>query len=392
MNRDDLLRRCVDQGVADETSVEAVSHLFYVYLLTALQRGQRVEIPNFGTFGTRVVGVKKTRRMPYFEVERDLSDQVNDRFRQLKTLVTGKITIVPSLVEEEYAGKEPATGFLPEGLGKEILLDTGRDVPVEEYELAAQQLEVSPPKEKDLMPKLNLRDQEPGEERIPQAPEPEVDERFVTPATLREFPSEGRLSPILQIALAILAIAVIVFALNYLGVIHLWGKKAPVVVESLPEQAPSVGGEAEGVQQPPEAGAQPGIGQAGEAEPTPLPSTPGAGTAKPRETTPLPGAKPKPAVKPSTAQVPALSGPPPGAGSYTVQVSSWATRAKAEAQAAQFSQGGYPAFVQEAVVGSTTWYRVRVGRYGSISEAREVADKLREQRGDGFWVGRIQSP
>jgi nucleoid DNA-binding protein/cell division protein FtsN len=390
MNRDDLLRRCVDRGVADETSVEAVSHLFYVYLLTALQRGQRVEIPNFGTFGTRVVGVKKTRRMPYFEVEKDLADKVNERFRQLKTLVTGKITIVPSLVEEEYTGKESPFDVRLEGLGKEMLLDTRRDVPIEAYELAAQQQQVSPPKEKELMPKLNLRDQVPGDEDLSQTPEPEGDERFVTPATLREFPSERRLSPILQIALAILAIAAILFALNNFGIIHLWGKKTPVVVESLPEPTPAAGGAAEGVErQPGEAGAQPG-----EAEPTPLPGTPGTGAAKLKEAAPtsVPGVKPKPTVKPGTTALPGGFGPPSGSGSYTIQVSSWATRAKANAQAAQFSQGGYSAFVQEAVVDGTTWYRVRIGRYSTVKEASEIAGELRSKLGDGFWVGRIQSP
>lgn len=395
MNRDDLLRKCVDRGVADETSVEAVSHLFYVYLLSALQRGQRVEIPNFGTFGTRVIGVKKARRMPYFEIERDLADKVNERFRQLKTLVVGRITTVPTLAEEEYTGKESLQDVHLEGLGKEMILDTQRDVPVEEYELTAQQLQVSPPKEKELMPRLNLKDQETGDEGFTPTPEPEGEEQYVPPATLRELPKERRLSPILQISLALLAIAGIIYGLNHFGVIHLWGKKAPAVVESLPEPEPMIGAPTEGVEgQPAEAGAQPGTGQPAEVEPTPLPTTPRAGVAKPKEAapTPAPSMKAKPGVKPEAAKVPALSGLPPGEGTYTVQVSSWATRGKANAQVAQLAEGGYPAFVQEAIVDGTTRYRVRIGRYASIQEATKIADQLRSKLGDGFWVGRIQSP
>jgi nucleoid DNA-binding protein len=134
MNREDLLRKCVDRGVADETSVGTVSHLFYVYLLSALQKGQRVEIPRFGTFGTRVVGVQRARKMPYFEAEKEFSDKVNERYRELKYLLLGRYELVAAAGEEEYRGKDIAHDALVDQVGKETLLDTGRDITLEEYE------------------------------------------------------------------------------------------------------------------------------------------------------------------------------------------------------------------------------------------------------------------
>jgi len=339
-----------------------------------------------------VIGVKKARRMPYFEVEKDLADRVNERFRQLKTLVVGKFEMTPLLAEQEYTGKESPFDVRLEGLGKEMLLDTQKEVPVEEYELTAQQTQVSPPKEKELMPKLNLRDQEMEEEGLPPKPEEGVEEPIVPPPTLRELPRERRFSPLLQIIAALLAIAAIIFGLNQFGVIHLWGKKAPVV-ESLPEpeitppsQAPA--------EQPAGTGVEPkdGTTTPAEVEPTPLPTIPKAGEVSAKKATPA--AEREPAVRQKPKPTPGAAAPaglPPGEGKYTVQVSSWASRAKADAQVAEFSRGGYPAFVEEAVVAGQTWHRVRVGRYATIQEASQIAENLRATHGDGFWVGRIHA-
>ncbi len=160
MNRDDILKKCVDRGVADETSIGTVSHLLYVYLLSALRKGQRVEIPNFGTFATRIVGVKRARKMPIFEVEAELADKVNERYRNLRYLVVGRYELIPAVGEEEFKGKEAPYDELAGQVGKEMVLDTQHDVTVDEYEkkLTTRKAPI-PSEEKRLMPKLNLRDE-----------------------------------------------------------------------------------------------------------------------------------------------------------------------------------------------------------------------------------------
>jgi cell division septation protein DedD len=384
MNRDDLLQKCIDRGVADEASVSSVSHLFYVYLLSALQRGQRVEIPNFGTFGTRVVGVKRARRMPFFEVEQELAQKVNERYRQLKFLVVGRYEYVPASGEEEYKGKEVPHDGRFEDVGKEVLLDMHKEVPIEEYELGDQAKHVTPPaKEKKLMPKLNLKDEEMGAEGQPQ----DLGEATNLPPTLHETPTERGLSPLLQVALAVIFLGLVTFALNYFGVVHLWGKKTPAVVEALPPPeetpAPGQGGTAE------TPGAEAGKATTPEqtVTPTPVPSS---------KTTPLPGSPAGVAATqigkgksmPGAGERKTAALPPSTGGNFTVQISSWASTAKANAEAARLTSAGYTSFVEDAVVGDRTWHRVRIGKYATAKEAEAAAAELRKVMEDGFWVAK----
>lgn len=350
MNREDLLTKCVDRGVADETSVGTVSHLFYVYLLSALQKGQRIEIPNFGTFGTRVVGVKRARKMPYFEVEKELADKVNDRYRELKYLVLGKYDLIPALGEEEYAG--PDVPFEPGGdrLGKEILLDAHRDVTIEEYErsLAASKDEKTT-KEKRLMPKLNLKD-----EGMEPETKPVLEEEAPPPTLHDSTPERGGPSALLQVLIALIILGALTFALNYFGVIHFWGTKPQqAVIQTMPEPEP----------EPPQV------------EPTPSPTVPEAATP-----TPVPVPKPE---KPKPAPPVTSTG-----GNFTVQVSSWLTRSKANEEAQKLVNAGFDAYVVTASVGGETWHRVRIGHYGSEKEAAAAASQFQQMLEDGIWVAR----
>ncbi len=280
MNRSDILKKCVDRGVAGETEVGAVSHLFYVYLLSALQRGQRVEVPNFGTFGTRVAGVKRTRKIPYFEPEQELARKVNQRFENLRSLVTGKYVVTPQSGDTEYKGPQPPYDPTVER-GKEYIFDTSREVPLDDYERAAASgTNESQLDEEHVMPRLNLQDEEEGV-GIP----PEREEGPITPPpTLRDVgPDGGRKAPWLAIVVALLVLAAAVVSLNYFHVIHLWGKKVPKVVEQIPEPPPAEPTAPSGEQAttPPATTGQ---------EETPLPSVaPGKGTeaeAQPPATSP----------------------------------------------------------------------------------------------------------
>jgi len=356
MNRDELLKKCVDRGVADETSIGTVSHLFYVYLLSALQKGQRVEIPRFGTFGTRVVGVKKARKMPYFESEKDLSEKVNDRYGDLKYLVLGRYELFPAEANAEYMGKEPPHDSIVDQVGKEVLVDTHREVTLEEYErnLAASK-SVKPTKEKPLMPKLNLKDEGMESDMQPEDEQP-------APPTLRSSATGGGgPSLAIQVVAAVVVLGLLVFALNYFGVVHLWGKKTPVIIETIPEPSTA--------QQTPETTR---TAQAAPETPTPTPKP------VPSKSTPSRGSEQK---------VPAL--PPSSGGQFTVQVSSWMTPTKADQEAKRLSAAGYDAFVEDRSVSGETWYRVRVGRYATEKEATAAASRLQQMLENGIWVAKV---
>ncbi|MFO7769427.1 MAG: SPOR domain-containing protein [bacterium] len=74
-------------------------------------------------------------------------------------------------------------------------------------------------------------------------------------------------------------------------------------------------------------------------------------------------------------------------GFYTIQMSSWQSRSKAESEAERYHRIGLEAYVQQADLGEEgTWYRVRVGRYPALSEAREAARSLTGIDPDRTWV------
>lgn len=79
-------------------------------------------------------------------------------------------------------------------------------------------------------------------------------------------------------------------------------------------------------------------------------------------------------------------------GKYTVQVSSWQTRRKAEREAERFRAEGYDAYVQSAYLEDRkeTWYRVRIGRYASSEDAAQMAGEIRNLLESGYWIDRIR--
>ena len=363
MNRNDILKKCVERGVADETEVGAVSHLFYVYLLSARQRGQRVEVPNFGTFGTRIIGVKKHRKMPFFEPGRELAEKVNDRYRELKYLVIGRLEKMSSQGRAEYAGKEAPYDVLVGQVGKEILVDTHHEISVDDYEKLVASRRSTKLEEETIMPKLNLKDE--GMEDEPGGFEP--DQPIAPPPTLREVGGGGgggmKLAPVLIGLLILVILGGGVYALNHFGIVHLWGKKPLRVMTDM--------------------GAARNAAPAGEAPGAELGARPN----------PEAGATPTPTPTPESAPIhrerPMVSIPSSGSGNFTVQVSSWASKAKADEEVTRLKEVGLDAFVQDGSVGGENWYRVRVGRYGSSKEATEAASKLQGMMEGGVWVARM---
>jgi septal ring-binding cell division protein DamX len=81
-----------------------------------------------------------------------------------------------------------------------------------------------------------------------------------------------------------------------------------------------------------------------------------------------------PEIKPVTPQ---------STGQYTIYISAFRSRSDAEGEAARWTKAGYPAQVYE----SGGWFRVGLGRYDAVPEARSVAEKLSVGFEQGYWIG-----
>ncbi len=216
------------------------------------------------------------------------------------------------------------------------------------------------------MPRLNLKDEGMEEEPLPL----DSDRPISPPPTLRDVGGSsggGGGSKILLVVAILIVLGAAVFALNYFKVIHLWGKKVPKTAEIMPE--PSM------PENQTDQGVVPESGQTTE----PAASEP---------TTIAPEPTPEPT---SPVTKPGISVPTSGSGNYTVQVSSWNSKAKADEEAARLNGSGLSAFVESSDVGGETWYRVRVGHSATIKEAREAAAQLSKMVEDGAWVTRVGS-
>ncbi len=220
------------------------------------------------------------------------------------------------------------------------------------------------------MPRLNLKD-----DSLESEPEPlDSETNPPAPPTLRDVDGGGRggISPLLWIVLGIIVVAGVVFALNQLKVIHLWGPKPVAVSEGLPEPdlpAPEESGTEAATQ--PEGGEQI------------APSTPLPDAAQEPPITPPATEKPVRTRDPKTV---AASLPPTGTGNYSIQVSSWETQAKANGEAAKMTAAGYPAYVVEGNVEGDTWYRVRIGRYATMADAQSALRQVSQVAETEPWI------
>jgi DedD protein len=235
------------------------------------------------------------------------------------------------------------------------------------------------------MPRLNLKE-DPFEGDITQD---SSDRDVNAPPSLRDVGGGGGVSPLLLIIIILVVLAGGAFLLNHFGVVHLWGPKTTQLAGQLPEgDLPPPDWAAGEESEPAETTQDPLLAPSTELPP------PGA---TPEVRPPVKAQQtPAPAVTPPKSSQPATSTPPPpsivrsGTGSYTIQVSAWMTKQKAEAEAAKLSAAGYTAFVEDAYVGGGSWYRVRVGRYTTMEEAQQAAAQLQPIMESPPWVARVK--
>ena len=120
--------------------------------------------------------------------------------------------------------------------------------------------------------------------------------------------------------------------------------------------------------------------------PSPLPPKPAPRAAAKKDAAPA-EAPPKP--EPSAPSDAAPASPAPvavapavpraEAGRYTVQVAAYNVRAQAEALRARLTAAGHEAYVAEGDAGGITRYRVRIGAFTTMEEARQAAGRLESQ-------------
>jgi cell division septation protein DedD len=218
------------------------------------------------------------------------------------------------------------------------------------------------------MPDLNLKD----EEEFPEQGDEE--QRPPRPSRYQRGGGDG-MSKILPIAIVLLLILGVVM-LNQFGIIHLWGSKdTPVVVDLPPLDEEEI---------------QP-IPDMRESAPAPVdsPATEPQTVQPPtREQPPVREQQPI-REQPSVTQQTAYAALPPGSGRYTVQVSAWRTRERAEAQVNRIRSAGKPAFLDETMIDGVRWYRVRVGRYATHEEAARNAESFQLLLESGWWIDTI---
>ena len=222
----------------------------------------------------------------------------------------------------------------------------------------------------------------------------------------------GTVKTIVILLFAVMILGGAAFFLNKAGIIKLWGKKSvpqQVVVQKIEvadsseilAQADTAGyvqfsgQKGKKTQQDPAIAKKekqkPASAKAKQEKQQPAskknasapPSAKQATAAPPKQ--PAPAKQNDPAPKPQPAESAA-----PGTGSYSIQLSSWASREKAEMEVEVLKQKGHPAFMQEGFVsGLGHRYRVNVGRFVSEAAAQESAKKLVEKISGGYLVVRI---
>ena len=75
-------------------------------------------------------------------------------------------------------------------------------------------------------------------------------------------------------------------------------------------------------------------------------------------------------------------------GEFTVVIGSYADRKFAESMAAKYQEQQFPAFVRGVSIDGKMFYRLCVGSYETITQARQVAGEVKDRYSCDFWIDR----
>ena len=243
------------------------------------------------------------------------------------------------------------------------------------------------------MPDLNLID-EGGFDDVPEAP--------ATPPAKKSVKSSGGGGggkTIFIVALVLCLLAAGAYFLNHRGIIKLWGKKQPAVVqvqeEFPPEAVPQQPAQAQkladtnevalldtgAVEEKTEPGKQPEAVKEPEA------------VSEPKTKAAAQPAKKIKVVKNNEAIVETespskLSGMK---GEFTVQVIAYREKSRAEETKKNLEFSGYPSFVEKIPMKGGDWYTVRIGRYPSRDEAKKAVLSFGEQLQAHYVIDKVRS-
>jgi len=96
----------------------------------------------------------------------------------------------------------------------------------------------------------------------------------------------------------------------------------------------------------------------------------------------------------SVAQAPKETEPPipsgPIGSGYTVQVAGCEDRAYAEYLLEVYTGRGYEPYLTTATVGGQTYYRVRIGSFESLAEAKAMKVELRDRFSLDAWIDYVE--
>ena len=75
-----------------------------------------------------------------------------------------------------------------------------------------------------------------------------------------------------------------------------------------------------------------------------------------------------------------------GSGQYTIQIAAGSNPEWVKIMADKYIRRGYEAFITETDVDGETFYRLRIGSFDGLSEAKAVGMELKDKYSADFWV------
>jgi cell division protein FtsN len=124
-----------------------------------------------------------------------------------------------------------------------------------------------------------------------------------------------------------------------------------------------------------------------EAEFTPD-KTPDEGNIKPREKAPaVKSLSETPAQTAIKTEEPIVGETVAG---YVIQIGSGIDRGDAEKLMQEYIDKGYHSFISEKISGAITYYRVRIGSFDNIAEAKRIGQELKDKFGIDYWIDKGQ--
>jgi cell division septation protein DedD len=75
---------------------------------------------------------------------------------------------------------------------------------------------------------------------------------------------------------------------------------------------------------------------------------------------------------------------------YTIQIGSGIDKVDAEKLMQEYIGKGYSSFISEKVTGGITYFRVRIGPFNNIAEARRAGQELKEKYAINYWIDKGQ--